>query len=59
MMRPFGWEGGTQETVTLRGWSPDTAGVSTGPGPERERQTDEEKAIADKARDKYSPCMHI
>lgn len=33
MIMPFGWAGGTQETVALRGWSPDTAGVSTGPGP--------------------------
>lgn len=49
MIMPFGWEGGTQVTVTLRGWSSDTTGVSTGPGPEgKEKQNREMKKICSK-----------
>lgn len=43
MIMPFAWEGGAQVIVKLRGWSPDTAGVSTGPGPEsKEKEIDKE-----------------
>lgn len=35
---PFGGAGGSQVTVALRGWSLDTMGVSTGPGPGSEEE---------------------
>lgn len=58
---PFGWEGGTQVIVTLRGWSSDTAGVSTGPGPGgKEKEIDKEtgrRKVLKKAGDKYTPCV--
>ena len=53
MMMPFGWEGGTQVTVTLRGWSPETAGVSNAPGPVgRKRRTDGDREQQGKAKKK-------
>lgn len=35
---PFGGAGGAQVTVALRGWSLDTVGVSTAPGPGSEEE---------------------
>lgn len=35
---PFGGAGGSQVTVALRGWSLDTVGGSTGPGPGSEEE---------------------
>lgn len=48
LMMPFGRDGGTQVTVTLRGCSPDTVGLSTGPGPADKKDDEEVRKVKDK-----------
>ena len=52
MIMPFGCVGGTQVTVTLRGCSPDTVGLSTCPGPAEKGDNEEMKSQRDKKKNK-------